>query len=409
MDLREMVEKIHQRVNSSIWIAILLVIVLLVPLVIVWVMMFPFISDDMAHFLIPWLDFIEAHGYWHAFAYNFADYTPAYLYFLLLISYTRNASSVILIKVFSIVGDLAMAAVVFKIVNIKIKDRFLSIFAGLLALYSPMVWLNSALWGQCDGLLTFFLLVFVWMLIREKPGWAMLAFSIALAFKLQAILFAPLIGVLLFRKKIPWWTLVLIPVVYFISVLPAWLAGRSIWDLLTIYLAQSSRYTRLSMNAANLYIFITGNDLPIWPEMIAAGIGMAAYFLGGLRKALKISPVSLIAMSVSVLFFMPFLLPRMHERYFYLAAVMAVILAFYRKDFIWLAVALHVSTIVSYFPFLFDFGVIWVQIGAIINLISMIILVVCYYYWGLPPGGKVRPAWLAKSCELNAPDPSTAS
>lgn len=48
---------------------------------------------------------------------------------------------------------------------------------------------------------------------------------------------------------------------YFISVLPAWLAGRNLMDLFNIYLKQSETYKQvLSMNRPNAY-FLSVNEI----------------------------------------------------------------------------------------------------------------------------------------------------
>jgi Gpi18-like mannosyltransferase len=49
----------------------------------------------------------------------------------------------------------------------------------------------------------------------------------------------------------------------------------------------------------------------------------------------------------------PFVLPGMHERYFYLADVLTVVLAFYRPRLWFVPLLVQTASLLSYLPFLF--------------------------------------------------------
>jgi hypothetical protein len=49
----------------------------------------------------------------------------------------------------------------------------------------------------------------------------------------------------------------------------------------------------------------------------------------------------------------PFLLPSMHERYFYLADILTVVMAFYRPNLWYVPVLVQTSSALSYVPYLF--------------------------------------------------------
>lgn len=44
--------------------------------------------------------------------------------------------------------------------------------------------------------------------------------------------------------------------VYLVTIIPAWIAGRPLTDLLLIYLGQSQKFKELTKNAPNLYQWI---------------------------------------------------------------------------------------------------------------------------------------------------------
>jgi hypothetical protein len=67
----------------------------------------------------------------------------------------------------------------------------------------------------------------------------------------------------------------------------------------------------------------------------------------------KFGQRELLVFSTLVLYIVPFLLPQMHERYFYSAEVSSLVLAFAYPSFAWITVLMQVVTFCAYYPFLF--------------------------------------------------------
>ena len=115
--------------------------------------------------------------------------------------------------------------------------------------------LNSAVWGQSDAIYGGFVLLAIAAAFEEQFALMMIAFGVALSFKLQAALIGPFIlHVVLSRRVSPAMFLIL-PLVYAGLMLPAWLAGRPALDLATIYLDQAETWHWLSMSAPNPWVF----------------------------------------------------------------------------------------------------------------------------------------------------------
>jgi Gpi18-like mannosyltransferase len=51
---------------------------------------------------------------------------------------------------------------------------------------------------------------------------------------------------------------------------------------------------------------------------------------------------------------LPFLLPKMHERYFYAADVLSITFAFFSPRFFFVAIVVQVSSLLSYAPYFLD-------------------------------------------------------
>ena len=73
------------------------------------------------------------------------------------------------------------------------------------------------------------------------------------------------------------------------------------------------------------------------PTSADAGFGLTAAFIGAagvvvLRYRRVMSRASMVVLGATVLVAIPFLLPGMHERYFYLADALLIVAAFYRPS-----------------------------------------------------------------------------
>jgi Gpi18-like mannosyltransferase len=308
-------------------------------------------SVDYKYFLDPWYDFIASHGGFSALKYGFADYTPSYLYWLLIASTLLSGLPKILaIKLFAMTVDFICAFLTYKIVKLKYPVGRMANWAFLAVILSPTVIYNSSLWGQCDVIYTTGLIACIYFLSIHKQIPALISFGVALSFKLQAMFLAPLLLILLIKKRISWFYLPIITLVYIGAMLPAWIAGRPIKELLLVYFEQSNKYKELAKNVPNLYQWIP-NDyynivVPIGLLLTVTAILLLAYLVD--RSKLEITQDRLIYLATISVFFMPYLLPKMHERYFYPTDILSIIFAFYFPQYRWVAISVQLASFVSY-------------------------------------------------------------
>lgn len=286
-------------------------------------------SGDYVQFLRPWFEELKSAGGLAAIGKPVGDYMVTYVYILAFLTHLP-LPPILSIKLVSCLGDVLLAFYGGRLAR--------SLGAGAAAgrtvytalLFLPTVLLNSGAWGQCDSLYTAALLAFVDYSLQQRPGRAMLAYGIAFAFKLQAVFLAPMVLYLWLAGRVRFRHLLAVPGVYLVAVLPAFFAGRPLRDLLTIYLRQTGTYTALSLGAPNLYAWLPEGDMPL---LAALGIALAAAASAATaaRLAVKIGAPTrffLLRLAFFYLVMVPYLLPRMHERYFYPADVLAVICFF---------------------------------------------------------------------------------
>lgn len=319
----------------------------------------PAMSLDMEAGLFKWYGFILKRGFANAFKENFALYTPPYLYLLWLGTLVDGiVSRVTLIKTISIGFDVVTAFYVYKITNLKYKNLRVSFLSAVLAFSLPTVVLNSSYWGQCDSIYTAFLLASVYYVMVNRPGWAVFSFSLAFAFKLQAVFLLPFLIVFALRKKISWLFYILVPVVYFISVLPTILVGRPMMDAFLIYAQQTDKFPKWSSTTPTMYLPLQGR-IELTPVL-----SMLTVFLAGLivlvwvyyawKKRENDTSASILMTALSSVALVPFILPRMHQRYFYPQDILTLLLAIFFPKFWFLPVFSQIISLLAYSPFLFN-------------------------------------------------------
>lgn len=320
------------------------------------VLFIPFTNIDVDGYL-RWYDFILSHGQFHALGERFAIYTPPYLYLLSLATLTVSfLPRLTAIKLIPILFDFINAFIIQRIVRLKYPSGPVPWIAAAVFLFAPTIWLNSAFWGQIDSLYACFLLLNLYYVLSGKPYPAVISFGVASAIKAQAIFFVPFLVLLAIKKQIPWRSFLAVPIVYLAVMLPSTLAGRPVMDVLTIYLNQANEFQIPSFNSPNWYLFVPQSEYRLAllaGVTIAALILLAWLYVYGWRKY-TFSPDLLIFTSLVSVALTPFILPKMHDRYFYPADVFSILLAFYRPRYWFIAVAYQMISTLAYSVFLFD-------------------------------------------------------
>lgn len=333
---------------------------------------FAYQSGDYRHFLAGWFRLLSENGGLGGVGLSFGDYTPAYYYLLALLTYLPG-NPLHLIKLLSFLGDILGAFFVFRMVGLKYGE-FWGEIAYAAALFLPSVVMNSALWGQCDSLYTAALLACVYLLMKERPTAAVTAFSIALAFKLQAVFLAPLLLLLLLKGKLKARCLLIPPLVYVVSILPAAMLGRNFWELLTVYFRQARQYTELTMNLPNLYAWFPAEA----PESAgrAGVLGAGALVLATLAylcaKRFPMTRDMLISLALFYTMLLPYFLPYMHERYWYPADLFSLVFAFYFPEKFYVPILTVLTSTYAYCRFLFGFRFISIKLFSVLMLFSLI-------------------------------------
>ena len=295
-----------------------------------------YVSDDYDIFLANWIYEYSQMGWKEGLGtYIGSDYTPPYLYLLMIISRVKDYPPQYLVKAISIAFEILMAYGIMKISSLKVKGDGARLMIFHIASLLPTVVFNGAYWGQCDVIYVSFCLMALYMGLTGRSARSMIFFGLSLAFKLQMVFFLPALLPLWLKKKIKLRHLPLIPVVYMIMMIPALWGGKSLHHVLTIYLQQAGQYNFISMNAPNWYQLLPdiGSDVLyniFSPMAMALGFAcvMAMCALVTVYRD-RLSTDSTVLICLLMISGIPYFLPKMHERYTFGADVLALAAAAY--------------------------------------------------------------------------------
>ena len=331
------------------WLNVLLLaIIVRLPLI-------DFISWDYWDFRY-WYGFIEENGYFNALKYDFSIYNVSFLYLLALTAIALpGLDDLFIMKAIPVAFNFVLAFFVYKCVCLKYSEtNTIPYLAALVTLFAPTVIFNGAVWGQSDSIYTTFLIVCLWALLSGRQAWAFVAFGLSFSFKLQAVFLAPMFLWLLMKKQVDWRYFLLSPLVYIFTIIPAWLIGRPLDELLFIYLNQTGQTDRLTKNAPNLYQWVPDRYFDWYPigvtfaVLIVLVIALFVY-----RSQVNLAREVWVLLAIFSVLIVPFFLPKMHERYFFPADIIAIVFAFYFPKFWYTPVVIGMASLLSYLPFLY--------------------------------------------------------
>ncbi|MBP3657144.1 MAG: DUF2029 domain-containing protein [Clostridia bacterium] len=324
--------------------------------------MLDFRSADYVSFLSLWTDMFREGGF-SLLAENVGDYNLLYQYILLIIT-KAPLHELYMIKWVSVIFDYVLAVAMMLAAGHYAGEKAKTP-AFLLVCVMPTVLLDGACWGQCDAVYVSLIILSLYFLETERPMRSAVLLAFSFAFKLQTIFFFPVVLLGLIHRRYKLRHALAFFAAYLLTMVPALLAGRSLADALSVYAAQSmgQYYDRLTYNAPNLYLFFPMLEFSVsreftWMRYIPGIDGKAtnAYLTADLMPTLQhavlyacvvltlivvvywlihyreITPDMTLELALLFAVYLPFVMPKIHERYFFLADMLSVLYAVRRKD-----------------------------------------------------------------------------
>ncbi len=335
---------------------------------------------DYQDFLRGWVQFYRYNGGWRALGASVGNYNVPYLYFLALFSYLP-VPDLYLIKLLSILFDVLLAWAVLRLVRCFSKTFVARLSGFFLTLLLPTVVLNGAYWGQCDSI---YGALAVWSLalaLENKPFRAVIAIALSFAFKLQAVFLMPVFLIFLFTGRMKWYHLLAFPVTYLLVVLPAVLAGRPLADTLLLYFSQAGSVgSGLNYNSPSVFALLpTAGRETLWARAgIAAAFGaLLLLYIFCWTQRRRLGDRSLLVCALLITVTVPFLLPHMHDRYFFLADVLSLALAVAFPPLVHVPLCVSFASLLGYHAYLRMRYLLPMRYGAYALL--LVVLTLCFY------------------------------
>lgn len=296
-----------------------------------------------------WAWYIKQNGLGNIY-FSGTDYPPLYHYFLTFFASLKGNE----ISIRGNIYELKYITLLFEFISIFLLFKFINkedrIFFFIFIMLNPAFFYNNIMWGQVDGILSCLLLGCFLLLINRKNTLGLLLYVLALNFKLQSIIYFPLIFfILLYNiadfKGLKYSLFVLLSIATLqLTIITPFIYSGSTSQLLDVIINSVDKYPVTSMNAYNCWfwffdehpigVFDTGTFLHITYK----SWGLLFFFVS---SVLALLPLFLICISnlfeknigaiknlnvvfasaalVSVLFF--FFNTQMHERYSHYALI----------------------------------------------------------------------------------------
>ena len=345
------------------------------------VSLLPHVTDDFSDYLNIWMQYMLELPGTESLAAEIANYNMPYLYLLFgiakLVPYAYYMFS---LKIFSVLFDFVLAYYVMKLSGMLTESRTAAAAAFFAALLVPSVIVNSAMWGQCDSVFSAFALGGLYYGLNKKSRLCWAFFALALSFKLQTVFLMPMLIVFLFRGDIRLKDVWVFAAVFLGLLIPAVIAGRSPLSCISVYWNQANSYSELSMLAPNVFAWLpqgTKSNIPVTAAGIfAAGTAVLGFllYLYFRRDRLRTADMVRAALIFSVM--IPFFLPLMHDRYFYLADTVAAVFLFSEPKRWYIPALICTASFLCHAAYLFNAAVIPTYVLAFFILAALCLLTV---------------------------------
>lgn len=319
---------------------------------------------DMTVYLLPWYEAIKENGGIFSglakpiYASNGAicNYSLTYQAILAILGYIP-IKPMYAIKAFSCVFDYALAIAIGYFVKSISKEYadVKGITAFAIVLIHPLVFINSASWGQSDAIYTFWCILSLILLLKEKWAWTFICYGIAFAFKFQAVFFLPfMLFYYFYKKKYSVLYYLIIPVIMIILSVPAYMQGRSIIETFSIYGANVGLYQSIAMGYPTFWRVLSDGlhsegyyTLSI-PAKCATIIILGLIMLWWIKRKIELNRDKTIYAAFLLTYTTVLFLPCMHERYGFLYEVLGLIIVFMNKKTIIPYICMVIVSLMAY-------------------------------------------------------------
>ena len=354
-------------------------------------------NDMVGYILNGWMGQIQEVGFSKFYTID-ADYSPLFLFVIAIISripggemvtingYTFHPVHMYLLKSVYFLTDVLSAVAIYLILFHILKDKVKASIGYCIFLVLPAQFVNSAVWGNCDSVYACFFLYAIYFILKRKDYLVWFFFGLALSLKMQAVFILPFLVYLCLSRRLKFYPIVMAVLAIMLSFLPSYCCGASFTQPFTYFSKQINGYTNVTLGCANFWKFfgITNMDSSSEPFNKAStwiGLLLITFFCGlvYLRK-IRLTDKNIVYVATFLISIVPYFLPHMHERYFYILDVMVVLYSLLsKKKRHYFILLMQLSSLIAYYHYMTGFSTYFINswgedsvtIAAIINTVIL--------------------------------------
>jgi Gpi18-like mannosyltransferase len=321
------------------------------------------------------------------------DVNVAYVYLITFFSFL-SPKTLIVVKIINTIFDLLLALGVWAIVKNYTQKKVQAIVAYTFALFSPSLLFISGFWGQSETIVITLLVWMVYSILKGRVLLVTLFFTLAFSIKWIAIFLFPLLVIwTLNQKKEKWIALLNIPLIYILFLVPMFLQGNNISNLLNLYIDQANQITTVpnylpslgniisSNSTQNNVYFVGGESITIreilynFSNYIFVLVFSIITWLGWVCKP-DWNWLQTIRFSLFSSLIFPFFMSKGQSRYYAIALVFGLIYAFISPKKYWYVILIEIiafslisASALNIMPYL-DKSMVTIALIALITIIG---------------------------------------
>lgn len=316
------------------------------------------ISGDAETYLLQWYTELKNSGGFWGLDHQVGNYNMLYQFIIAMLTYLPM-EPIYAIKLSSCFFDYILAVGVFALVyELTDRKKNYACIAYFITVFSPLVWINSAWWAQCDAMYVSMCVWALYFYCKDKYLLCFIFYGISFAFKFQSIFLLPLFLFLyVYHKRFSIFNFVIIPLMMMISALPCLIAGRgkkSLIRVLTFYFGETDTWKRMYLNYPSFWCLLRGENSESYfelmkrPAMILTVIILAGFMMYWFNNKVRITDKSIIYMAFLISYTCVLFLPAMHERYGFMPEILGIIVVFMNKKTIIPLILLNIIVLALY-------------------------------------------------------------
>ena len=302
----------------------------------------------------------------HIYRNTDVDYPPVYLYILFLVGKLLLVFEhfpiikILLLKLPAIFADMLSGIFIYRIAG-RNFNKLVALIISVLYLFNPAIFINSAMWGQTDSILTLIAILALYYLSKDKIIPSTVLFVMACLMKPQGFFFLPVLLLEVIKKKDIKKFFLCVGTglaTGFLIILP-FTIGQDVFWIFRMFIADLAKYSYATVHAFNLFFLLKGDLIPdstlflflsykTWGLIFSIGVlGFISFLYLKSKSPLRIYLMTLLLQSCVFMF-----TGRMHERYLYPAIMLIIIVFIHCKDrrliplFSWMSIFVFVNQFV---------------------------------------------------------------